>query len=152
MASWTRLASRSTLETCRTRLRCSFSSTRLLRSDETPPFDDNASFKVLRTPWPTWKFGTGQRATPGLASEGEHRSWIMDEMHPQESYKLLTSAIVPRPIAFVSSISEEGYPNLAPFRLDQLLSVFSTENIQPILTGLSNLSYCLKFTDLIGLS
>ena len=32
-----------------------------------------------------------------------------------EIYKLVTGSIVPRPIAFVSTISSEGVPNLAPF-------------------------------------
>jgi flavin reductase (DIM6/NTAB) family NADH-FMN oxidoreductase RutF len=31
------------------------------------------------------------------------------------TYKLLIGAIVPRPIAFVSTLSREGIPNLAPF-------------------------------------
>lgn len=34
----------------------------------------------------------------------------------RETYRFLTSAIVPRPIAFVSSLSADGIPNLAPFR------------------------------------
>lgn len=34
---------------------------------------------------------------------------------PQNVYKLLVGAVVPRPIAFVSTISPEGVPNLAPF-------------------------------------
>jgi flavin reductase (DIM6/NTAB) family NADH-FMN oxidoreductase RutF len=35
---------------------------------------------------------------------------------PQQSiYKLLIGCVVPRPIAWVSSLSEEGIPNLAPF-------------------------------------
>ncbi len=33
----------------------------------------------------------------------------------RENYKLLIGSIVPRPIAFVSTISREGIPNLAPF-------------------------------------
>jgi flavin reductase (DIM6/NTAB) family NADH-FMN oxidoreductase RutF len=32
-----------------------------------------------------------------------------------DNYKLLIGAIVPRPIAFVSTVSPEGIPNLAPF-------------------------------------
>jgi flavin reductase (DIM6/NTAB) family NADH-FMN oxidoreductase RutF len=35
--------------------------------------------------------------------------------NPQDIYKLMVGAIVPRPIAFVSSISADGMPNLAPF-------------------------------------
>lgn len=34
---------------------------------------------------------------------------------PQETYKLLVGSIVPRPIAFVSSMDEHGVRNLAPF-------------------------------------
>lgn len=38
-----------------------------------------------------------------------------DELHQKEVYKLLTGLIIPRPIAWVSTINEEGIPNLAPF-------------------------------------
>ncbi len=34
---------------------------------------------------------------------------------PANIYKLLVGSVVPRPIAFVSTISPEGVPNLAPF-------------------------------------
>jgi len=34
---------------------------------------------------------------------------------PSEVYSLLVGCVVPRPIAFVSSLSPEGVPNLAPF-------------------------------------
>ncbi|HTS25404.1 MAG TPA: flavin reductase family protein [Bryobacteraceae bacterium] len=34
---------------------------------------------------------------------------------PREIAKLLTSVVLPRPIAFVSTLSLEGVPNLAPF-------------------------------------
>ena len=34
---------------------------------------------------------------------------------PLNIYKLLVGSVVPRPIAFVSTISPEGVPNLAPF-------------------------------------
>ncbi len=38
-----------------------------------------------------------------------------DTLSKAESYKLLTGAIVPRPIAWVSTLSNAGVPNLAPF-------------------------------------
>jgi flavin reductase (DIM6/NTAB) family NADH-FMN oxidoreductase RutF len=38
-----------------------------------------------------------------------------EEQNPQNIYKLMVGAIVPRPIAFVSSLSAAGVPNLAPF-------------------------------------
>ena len=34
---------------------------------------------------------------------------------PLNTYKLLVGVVVPRPIAFVSTLSPEGVPNLAPF-------------------------------------
>lgn len=37
------------------------------------------------------------------------------EHPPREVYKLLTAAIAPRPIAWVSTVNREGQPNLAPF-------------------------------------
>lgn len=36
-------------------------------------------------------------------------------LSPRENYALLISAIVPRPIAFVSTLGRDGRPNLAPF-------------------------------------
>src|SRR4051812_13402193 len=36
-------------------------------------------------------------------------------LSPSDRYKLLIGAIVPRPIAVVSTISPDGRPNLAPF-------------------------------------
>lgn len=38
-----------------------------------------------------------------------------EELHQKEVYKLLTGLIIPRPIAWVSTINAEGIPNLAPF-------------------------------------
>ena len=37
------------------------------------------------------------------------------ELGKKESYKLMTGSIVPRPIAWVSTISEKGIRNIAPF-------------------------------------
>ena len=37
------------------------------------------------------------------------------EIDPKAIYKLLTGIIIPRPIGWVSSISTDGIPNLAPF-------------------------------------
>lgn len=38
-----------------------------------------------------------------------------DDLRIRERYKLLIGAVVPRPIAFVSTVSPDGRPNLAPF-------------------------------------
>ena len=39
----------------------------------------------------------------------------VDKLSKQERYKLLVGAVVPRPIAWVSTLSKAGAPNLAPF-------------------------------------
>jgi flavin reductase (DIM6/NTAB) family NADH-FMN oxidoreductase RutF len=39
----------------------------------------------------------------------------LSELSPREAYSLLVEAVIPRPIAFVSTISAGGVPNLAPF-------------------------------------
>ncbi len=36
-------------------------------------------------------------------------------LSPTEAYRLLNHLVAPRPIAFVSTISADGIPNLAPF-------------------------------------
>ena len=36
-------------------------------------------------------------------------------LSPRESYRLMISCIIPRPIAFVTTLSREGVSNLAPF-------------------------------------
>lgn len=38
-----------------------------------------------------------------------------EELDQKAIYKLLTGAIIPRPIGWISTISDEGIPNLAPF-------------------------------------
>jgi flavin reductase (DIM6/NTAB) family NADH-FMN oxidoreductase RutF len=50
---------------------------------------------------------------------------------PRQRYELLTSLVVPRPIAWVSTRSAAGRPNLAPF------SYFSALSSTPFLVGVS---------------
>jgi flavin reductase (DIM6/NTAB) family NADH-FMN oxidoreductase RutF len=52
-------------------------------------------------------------------------------LHARERYQLLTSLVVPRPIAWVSSRSAGGEPNLAPF------SYFAALSATPFLVGVS---------------
>ena len=47
------------------------------------------------------------------------------EQSPSDIYKLMVGVIVPRPIAFVSSLSADGVRNLAPF------SFFTARQRQP---------------------
>lgn len=45
-----------------------------------------------------------------------------DDLQPRETYFLLTSLVVPRPIAWVSTLSEEGVANLAPHSYYNIIS------------------------------
>jgi len=49
------------------------------------------------------------------ATTGEMTTLDPSRQNPQDIYKLLVGAVVPRPIAFVSSMDAEGVRNLAPF-------------------------------------
>jgi len=42
-------------------------------------------------------------------------SIAIESLNPRDSYRLLTSLVVPRPIAWVSTLSAGGVPNLAPY-------------------------------------
>ncbi|KDQ53550.1 hypothetical protein JAAARDRAFT_39240 [Jaapia argillacea MUCL 33604] len=100
-----------------------FSSTPFPRSGSTerPPFNPEPSFKFTRSPNPNWKLGQGLSLEGVGAKEWKEdeekgwKTWVTDDTPPQDCYRLLTSAIGPRPIAFVSTLSATGVPNLAPF-------------------------------------
>ncbi len=50
-----------------------------------------------------------------IATSGAMTTLDPAEHKPQDIYKLLVGSVVPRPIAFVSSIDADGTRNLAPF-------------------------------------
>jgi flavin reductase (DIM6/NTAB) family NADH-FMN oxidoreductase RutF len=54
-----------------------------------------------------------------------------DEISPSDRYQLLTSLLVPRPIAWISSRSAAGHRNLAPF------SYFAAISPSPMLIGVT---------------
>jgi flavin reductase (DIM6/NTAB) family NADH-FMN oxidoreductase RutF len=56
---------------------------------------------------------------------------LPDQLPYRELYRILLSAVAPRPIAWVSTISGEGRPNLAPF------SFFNVVSGKPPLLGFS---------------
>jgi flavin reductase (DIM6/NTAB) family NADH-FMN oxidoreductase RutF len=51
--------------------------------------------------------------------------FILDDLDQKDKYRLLTSCIVPRPIAWVTSVSQDGIYNAAPF------SYFTGVSIEP---------------------
>jgi flavin reductase (DIM6/NTAB) family NADH-FMN oxidoreductase RutF len=54
-----------------------------------------------------------------------HRTFVLEELKASQRYDLLSGLVVPRPIAFVSTLSKAGVPNLAPF------SYFMAGGVQP---------------------
>ncbi|KAI0062710.1 hypothetical protein BV25DRAFT_600514 [Artomyces pyxidatus] len=85
-----------------------------------PPFEPH-TFKHTAPPNPNWTYCQRSDATEeGKAwAEAEKSGWkTIDVNAPEEKaglYPLMISGIVPRPIAFVSSVSETGIENLSPF-------------------------------------
>ncbi|KAF2276846.1 flavo protein-like protein oxygenase [Westerdykella ornata] len=87
-----------------------------------PPFNTSQKWHYTQTPSPSWTPGSGAN-TPAPPS-ASHRE--IDPYAPGRpvvhNYKLLISGIVPRPIGFVSTVSETGVKNLAPFSFFNTIS------------------------------
>ncbi|KZT32228.1 hypothetical protein SISSUDRAFT_1055798 [Sistotremastrum suecicum HHB10207 ss-3] len=109
------------------------STTRSMASNHGPPpprpaFDPKPSFKFTQPPNPNWKFGQGltDEAVGGKdwkeAYQAGYKTFDTTKEEPGAIYKLLISGVTPRPIAFVSSVSPDGVPNLAPFSYFQVVS------------------------------
>lgn len=47
---------------------------------------------------------------------------LLDQLSRKEAYKLLSGSIVPRPIAFITSLSKENVVNAAPFSFFNVIS------------------------------
>jgi flavin reductase (DIM6/NTAB) family NADH-FMN oxidoreductase RutF len=88
------------------------------------PWDQSLSFNVKQTINPNWKYGDG--ANDGGASLKIPHIEIdpYEEGRPAvANYKLLISAIIPRPIGFLSTRSADGSStNLAPFSYFQMIN------------------------------
>lgn len=85
-----------------------------------PPFDAAAAVRYTQTPQPGWKYGDGANQLHGPADAiPDHVTFAPYEpgRAAHLNYKLLISAIIPRPIAFVSTVGKPGTgeENLAPF-------------------------------------
>lgn len=81
-------------------------------------WDPSSKFSYVQTPDPNWKFGHGRNSLPDPGKDKKHVSIDpYEEGRPGAlNYKLLISAITPRPIAMVSTRSSDGQTeNLAVF-------------------------------------
>lgn len=89
-----------------------------------PDWDREATFKYTKTAAPSWKPGSGANdlAVPAGAKHITIDPYA-EGRAPVNNYKLLISAVVPRPIAFVSTVSKDGKTtNLAPFSYFQVIN------------------------------
>lgn len=96
--------------------------------DELPPFNPASSLKYTQSPNPSWKYGETCSENSALGTEwveGEKQGWkVVDTAteNPGKLYALMISGIIPRPIAFVSTISTDNEHNLAPFSWFNMIS------------------------------
>jgi flavin reductase (DIM6/NTAB) family NADH-FMN oxidoreductase RutF len=56
------------------------------------------------------------------AATTAHSHFDFSTLSPRDRYKLLIGTVIPRPIAFVTTIDENGVPNAAPFSFFNCLS------------------------------
>lgn len=85
-----------------------------------PPWNSSASPHYTQTLNPNWKVGDGayRPCGPPVSSQPQHIviDPYADSRAPLSNYKLLVSAIVPRPIGFISTRSADGSStNVSPF-------------------------------------
>ncbi|KAH9204441.1 hypothetical protein DL95DRAFT_496154 [Leptodontidium sp. 2 PMI_412] len=99
------------------------------RQTSRPDWDTAPSVYFTKSPDPNWKFGNGANSTHAQASptaatakhiaidpEAFGRSFV-------DNYKLCISAVVPRPIAFISTRARDASSeNLAPMSFFQLVN------------------------------
>ncbi|RLV93037.1 Uncharacterized protein JA1_002798 [Spathaspora sp. JA1] len=90
-----------------------------------PEFETSTTWKYTQIPNKDWPIGSGANDN----SWKDHKKLEIDPYgegrSPVDNYKTLISAVVPRPIGFVSTISKNGVRNLAPF------SYFTVVNHDP---------------------
>jgi len=89
------------------------------------PFETTAQFHFTQTPQPDWKPGQGANtlADPANSTQTHREINPFEEGRPLLSnYKLLISGIIPRPVGFLSTIAEDGTPNLAPYSFFNVIS------------------------------
>lgn len=95
------------------------------------PFDFSKRFEYSQTPYTTWKVGGG--ASQEFWKKRPSVSFGPDDpgRTVTDNYKFIISSVLPRPIALISTVSKDGYENLAPF------SFFNLVNRDPVLFSVS---------------
>lgn len=95
-----------------------------LTEDSRPAWDESTTFTWTKTKNPNWKIGDGANNK----NDPSKTHQISIDPHepgrdPAFNYRLITSAVIPRPTAVVSTISKDGSSsNLAPYSFFQAMS------------------------------
>lgn len=93
-----------------------------------PEWDESRRPTYTRTRKPSWTPGSGPNSNDHVGKSHVEIDPYAAGRPPQDNYKLLISAIVPRPIGFVSTISPDTNgdgaqtANLSPFSFFQMIS------------------------------
>ncbi|OBA20053.1 hypothetical protein METBIDRAFT_33032 [Metschnikowia bicuspidata var. bicuspidata NRRL YB-4993] len=90
-----------------------------------PSFDKSKKWQYTQIPDVEWKPGSGANSDEWKNYKKISIDPYQEGRSPVDNYKTLISAVVPRPIGFVSTIGENGKKNLAPF------SYFTVVNHDP---------------------
>jgi flavin reductase (DIM6/NTAB) family NADH-FMN oxidoreductase RutF len=83
-------------------------------------FDPKSKIVVTQTPSPGWRYGNGSTDAASLKKSHIEVDPAAEGRKMISNYKLLVSAI-PRPVSFISTLSKNGVPNLAPFSYFQVV-------------------------------
>ncbi|TKY90574.1 hypothetical protein EX895_000572 [Sporisorium graminicola] len=93
-----------------------------------PVFDPSLSYTLTKAPDVDFKPGQGLNSHPDSATFGADDAQFhviqvgKTEVSSSTIYKLLISSIAPRPVALVTTLNEDGSPNLAPISWYQMVS------------------------------
>ncbi|KAL1600998.1 hypothetical protein SLS59_005664 [Nothophoma quercina] len=87
-----------------------------------PDFDPSKPITVIKSPNPTWQYGSGVKQDAASASSQHIEVDPYAADRPMiNNYRLLIAGIAPRPIGFLSTVSKDGKKNLAPFSYFQVV-------------------------------
>ncbi|CZT14954.1 related to conserved protein/domain typically associated with flavoprotein oxygenases, DIM6/NTAB family [Ramularia collo-cygni] len=92
--------------------------------DSRPDWNESTPFLWTKTKKPDWKLGDGANNKDDLARTNQISIDPHEEgRDPALNYRLITSAVIPRPTAVVSTVSKDGSTtNLAPYSFFQAMS------------------------------
>lgn len=91
--------------------------------DSRPDWDHAKEWTYSKTANPNWQYGSGANDKSNIDKKHVCIDPSAEGREPRLNYKLLISAIIPRPIGFLSTRSKDGSStNLAPFSYTQMFN------------------------------